>query len=990
MRGEAAAPEPLRGDALRELQVGSVDGVVATLIRSVELAPDDARSWSDLAAVRLERATLKNEPSDFVLALSAATRALAVEPGLLEARFNEALALEHLSLPVQARTVWDLYDRSERDPHWRREARAHRDALPQPASAPDWKASLEEVERAVERRDQRAVRAAVASSPQRFREYLEEEVLVHWAEEEGEHREVEAGRNLDLARDIGDGLIAFNGERTGAEIVARIDRLKREGEEPRRMERLVQGLRAYGRGLDLSGQSNYEQAMASLQAARELLTAEGSPFAGWAGFRIALCHYQRDEYETALKLLRSIQDDPISLRSTALQGRSLWLTGLIQIIQGNPAASLTTFGSARENFRRLKEPAYVARIGSLLATNLDYLGREDEAWRTVVEALREPATLDAPKVRFGIGDVASLMALEHGEFDVALWFQEEVLRNAKEIGDATTIAVALQRHASILGSLGKRDLALRDLEQARRSLGLLEDLRERATLAGDLFLTEGELACPENPRRAITLFDRALSIFRATAYHYRLRRALYQRALAEGALGLDADEERDLADAITESEQQRKKITSLEERIAYFDQTKEMIDTMIRLQLERRGQIETALAYSERSRSRALLDWILAHPTDGGAEPAVNQAGPGPETVEVLRESLPPDTVLIEIAVLPENLVLWAIRRSGVVAKTVGISSVVMEGRVRKLARAVREGRSVDAQEVSEALYRALVQPVASYLPRGCRIVFIPDGLLHTLPFSLLRNGRTGKYLIQDHSISVAPSATIFTSCLRRSRELAAWRDDRALVVTDPAFDQDLYPSLSRLKGGETEQTIAKLFPGSRVLDGQAARKNTFLAEAGSFGIIHFGGHAVINPEYPLISQLLFASDPADRERGVLYSGEILGRRFPRTRLAVLASCGTALGHVSRTEGVESLARPFLAAGLPGVVASLWNVDDESTAEFFVRFYGHLKAGLDVAAALQATQVESIDHGSGKAKDPASWGAFELIGDGGKGEHSAK
>lgn len=74
------------------------------------------------------------------------------------------------------------------------------------------------------------------------------------------------------------------------------------------------------------------------------------------------------------------------------------------------------------------------------------------------------------------------------------------------------------------------------------------------------------------------------------------------------------------------------------------------------------------------------------------------------------------------------------------------------------------------------------------------------------------------------------------------------------------------------------------------------------------------------------------------------------------------------------------MARPFLAAGVPAVIASLWDVDDEVTAELFSRFYGHLRQAFDPAAALQRTQIESIEHNSAEVADPRAWGAFQLIG----------
>jgi CHAT domain-containing protein len=99
-----------------------------------------------------------------------------------------------------------------------------------------------------------------------------------------------------------------------------------------------------------------------------------------------------------------------------------------------------------------------------------------------------------------------------------------------------------------------------------------------------------------------------------------------------------------------------------------------------------------------------------------------------------------------------------------------------------------------------------------------------------------------------------------------------------------------------------------------------------------------------------------------------------------RTRLVVLASCRTATGRVSRTEGVENLARPFLAAGVPAVIASLWDVDDPAAVAFMTRFYRHLRCSFDAAAALRSAQIEALAEPSGGMETLRSWAAFELIG----------
>lgn len=397
---------------------------------------------------------------------------------------------------------------------------------------------------------------------------------------------------------------------------------------------------------------------------------------------------------------------------------------------------------------------------------------------------------------------------------------------------------------------------------------------------------------------------------------------------------------------------------------------------MIAFQLNQRGLPEEALRYSEQSKARVLWDWMLTSPSGTanmqGFQPAAAEA----PDLQTLRHGLPEGTVLIEYSVLPQKTIIWILRRTGkTLCVTVAVDARKLADLAWRFRRALMENRPAEMESLSRQLYSLLIHPVERSLAPGERIVVIPDGALHALPFSLLRDP-AGRFLLQNHAVSVAPSARVYLEGLRREKLLPP--PGRVLVVAAPDFDPTVDPTLRVLSAGSREALIAQIFPGSELLHGAKARRQAFLTAARDAEAIYFGGHSVVNAEVPLLSQMLFAKDPSDPSRGVLYAGDVLRQRFPRTRLVVLASCSTALGKTSRTEGVESLARPFLAAGVPTVVASLWNVDDKETADFFVRFFQRLRQRFDVAEALRATQVESLRQGS----SPAGWGAFEVIGGG--------
>jgi CHAT domain-containing protein len=973
--GSSAAARRSAATALRE---ADPDRAIRELQAAVNQAPRDASLWSDLAAACLARAEAGSDPYDLVLALAAAARAVEREPGLLAARFNLALALERFPLRAQAIREWEAVRRQERDPGWLQEATAHLAALVQPGIA--WPRTKAELARAVANGDDRRLRALVTPWPQEVREYLEEELLPSWATAELAHHHADADRYLALARAIARQRLELTGERLDQEVVAQIDRLRVAAGGASHLELLAQAIRAYGQGLALINEGSFTLALPPLRSALSALEAQACPLASWANCQIGYCHYQRYEYDEALRCLLPLADDPRD-RSGALRGRALWVVGLIHLIRGDLTAALTALTSASASFRRAGERGNEAMVGALVATNFASLGQRGEAWRALHSALRNPPA--APRIRAGFYGMAVLMAADDGELEVALRLQDEMLRSAHEAGVFSAVAEGLFDRACILIALGDSAGASSTLAEAARTVPRIPDPRTRRLSEGNILLAQGRLLSLTSPAAGVDRLGRAIAIFGATDTHWALGQALYQRALAERLLGRAAEEQRDLAAAIAESERQRERITPLEQRISYLDQQRSLIEAMVSLELER-GLTAEALSYSERARSRVLLDWIEEQPVAlrPGHEPSHRSSGGA--TPRLLRRQLPADVTLVEYWLARDRLDLWVMNRSRLETRHLPIAAPTLLTLVHTLNHAAAQADEAELSRTSAALYDALIRPIATLLPPGGRLVFVPDGPLHALSFALLRDSRTGRYLVEDHSFSVAPSAAIFTSCLHRDRQLAvAAAKPRALVVVDPAFDQQLYPSLPRLAGGDTEERIPQFLPGSRVLRGNQATRSAFLAAAGDFEIVHFGGHAVLNAQFPLLSQLVFASgDPATPDRGVLYSGEILGRRLARTRLVVLASCATAAGQVSRTEGIESITRPFLAAGVPAVIASLWSVDDDTTAQLFDRFYRNLAVQPDPVEALRAAQLDALANGSERLRQPSCWAAFELIGGG--------
>src|SRR5262249_21261468 len=143
--------------------------------------------------------------------------------------------------------------------------------------------------------------------------------------------------------------------------------------------------------------------------------------------------------------------------------------------------------------------------------------------------------------------------------------------------------------------------------------------------------------------------------------------------------------------------------------------------------------------------------------------------------------------------------------------------------------------------------------------------------------------------------------------------------------------------------------------------------------------VVHFAGHAVANQEFPWLSRLLFAPG-SEAVSDTLFSRELADERLDQLRLIVLAACSTGIGSGVRGGGALGLARAFLAAGAPTVVASLWDVSDPASQRLFGTFYKNYRSGITAPAALRQAQVAAIKSVDATDRMPVNWAGFAAIG----------
>ncbi|MEZ5195459.1 MAG: CHAT domain-containing protein [Bacteroidales bacterium] len=212
---------------------------------------------------------------------------------------------------------------------------------------------------------------------------------------------------------------------------------------------------------------------------------------------------------------------------------------------------------------------------------------------------------------------------------------------------------------------------------------------------------------------------------------------------------------------------------------------------------------------------------------------------------------------------------------------------------------------------------------------------------------------------------------------------------NKKLIAFAPSFtkeNKELIAELSErgneyasLKGAEQEvKSIIQLMSGQLYTDSLATERN-FKEHAANFKILHVATHGILNDHDPMSSRLVFYQDNDTVEDGNLYAYEIYNMQL-NADLAVLSACNTGSGKLQEGEGIMNLARGFLYAGVPGIVMSLWSVNDLSSAEIMKGFYSYLKSGLSKSEALQKAKKDYIVNVDNLTANPYYWAGFVIIG----------
>jgi CHAT domain-containing protein len=586
------------------------------------------------------------------------------------------------------------------------------------------------------------------------------------------------------------------------------------------------------------------------------------------------------------------------------------------------------------------------------------------------------------------------VALEDRDYSTAEQHLSNVVKIAKGADLPREEAVALLGLSRVYRARNQAAKAVSTIDQGIATLHQVEDaydlplfLTEKAEVqsalgdlgAADLLygqatdLVEGLLVNAQSSRVKTTMIGAMSDIY---VGHFRLawdrlRNSEKAFQIIESARG------RVLLDSIRYS---RETVTTIEETSAEKE--------IARLQ---RSLLHERLTASQTRGVLARLDdaYFLLSPIEySRSRKEVETLRRPPVSLGALRRLLAPQESLIEFVIDANTSYALCVTRAGLTIHALPGRALITQ-MVGQFLSAVKNKRESGA--AGQELYRQVLEPLVD--AQTSSLIIAPDGPLHQVPFGALveANGATLNHRI---TIAAVPSATIYFTLRTEPLVARANRPFLGVAYTqsgpaDAHFASNtrgLFDSrgaaLTPLQFGREEivEAAKMLGPGSVVLDGEKASEAALKAQQlREFKVIHIVAHGVSSDAEPDRAALVLAAGDSS-EDGLWQAREIRQARL-NADVVVLSACETGTGRLAGQEGVMNMARAFLGAGARSVVASLWAVDDRSTATLMEKFYTHLAAGLQVREALRRAQIDFIRE-YGERAQPYYWAGFEVIGDG--------
>jgi len=338
---------------------------------------------------------------------------------------------------------------------------------------------------------------------------------------------------------------------------------------------------------------------------------------------------------------------------------------------------------------------------------------------------------------------------------------------------------------------------------------------------------------------------------------------------------------------------------------------------------------------------------------------AVEFSAPG---LEQLRKKANTENVpVILYWVTHTNVLVWVVSSDKVEVKTVFLPEVALVDKVRKLVDSLQSAQKEFDRTSAKELYAYLLAPFMEYL-NAENIIVIPQGPLVGLPFEVLIDAKTDKYLMQSKVVSYAPNAAFAIKMLDNTyatpNQLTAIYDESVNIRTGEIG------KITNIPGIEVKALSTKKMGEDELLQNLSSSRNVHVLLHGSF-----------NNDDPLQSSITLAESAHSRQH--ITAAQLLSVVWRNTHLAVFSSCEGANLKTRISNEIFGIAWTLLAGGVQNIVLSRWEVNEVSNAFLMGQFYKHLSGGVKPSVALNRSVRDMLVN---KYQHPYYWAAPQVFG----------
>jgi tetratricopeptide (TPR) repeat protein len=736
----------------------------------------------------------------------------------------------------------------------------------------------------------------------------------------------------------------------------------------------------------------FPNALRSYARARQFCEEHGMPLlVTQADYNIAYLHYLRGEYSRAIEMLRAtrvnankigdayhqalcnldlselylelnLSAEAAELSQQGYEGfrklgmgyeaaKSLAFSAMAAAQQGHAFEGLKLYSESREIFVKEKNRAWPSLIDLYRALAFFEEGRYFEARRYCAQALESFLSLNWKNKAVMAQLLLARTAMRTGETDHAFQHATAALDKVLELESPVLTYETHLLLGNLYSARADREQAYTSYQSARHAL---------ETLRGNLRGEELKVSFIKN---RLEVYENLVELC--------LARSNDPGAAEEAFTYVEQAKSRSLMDlfarpapAFTEKTPgQSELVRSIQDLREELNWYYNLIERE-QLQPEQQSPDRIAALEKKAQRHEKELVRILHDATDADAAQAGLQM-PSHVPIATIRAAIPEGSLLIEYFQVRDRILLCLLGR-----ETLEIVPVTLEPRIAGLLRllqfqlskfrlgpqyleTVHDSLLQTTQAHLKELYDELIAPVAPKL-QAKHLIFVPHGLLHYVPFHALFDG--SQHLIDRHTISYSPSASIYALCQTRTANSSG--PSLLFGIPDPQAPAIL----------DEVQALTGVLDHAELFLGQNATVNVLREKGPASRLIHIATHGRFRQDNPMFSAIRMGDS-------FLSLFDLYQLRLP-VELITLSGCSTGLNVVAAGDELIGLARGLLHAGAQSLVLSLWDVHDTSTAEFMTAFYRRLGNGESKAEALRSAMLEL------RASYPHcyQWAPFILVG----------